>query len=37
MKYSIVGIVIWICAAIYWFFEKISNVVPQFDQAENQA
>lgn len=31
MKYSIVGIIIWICAAIYWFFEKISSVVPQID------
>ncbi len=29
MKYSVIGIIIWICAAIYWFFEKISNVVPK--------
>lgn len=31
MKYSIIGIVIWVSAAIYWFFQKISNVVPQID------
>ena len=29
MKYSVIGIVLWICAGIYWGFEKISSVVPQ--------
>ncbi len=29
MKFSVIGIVIWISAAIYWGFEKISHVVPR--------
>ena len=29
MKFSVIGIIIWICAAIYWGFEKISDVVPK--------
>lgn len=31
MKYSIIGLIIWISAAIYWFFQMISNVVPNID------
>ena len=31
MKYSVIGIIIWISAAIYWFFQKIASVVPQID------
>ncbi|MEW6078846.1 MAG: hypothetical protein AB1724_13605 [Thermodesulfobacteriota bacterium] len=26
MKYSIIGLVLWIGAAIYWFFGKIASV-----------
>jgi len=29
MKYSVVGVVIWACAGIYWFFQLISKVVPR--------
>lgn len=27
MKYSVIGIVIWIAAAIYWFFGKIAGIM----------
>ena len=29
MKYSVIGIIFWVSAAIYFIFDKISSVVPQ--------
>jgi len=26
MKFSVIGIILWVSAAIYWFFEKIASV-----------
>ena len=31
MKYSVVGIILWVAAGVYWIFQLISKVVPATD------